>query len=525
MADQHVGAEDSTVRIGPPPFLAPGTAERQHPTGAVIHQSLTYSVPDGYRPLQMDVYVPVGLDAPAACVVWIHGGAWLFGSRQTPPDYWPEGALFQTAIDAGLAVASIDYRHSREASFPAQLHDAKAAVRYLRRFAGRARHRREPDRGVGRIRRRTPRRTARPRGRPRTRGHGRRARREQRRRRGRRLLRRLGRRHASVVPRHPAPRSGSRTSSPKARHPKPIPTSVILARTPLDPANARRLLSPVHHARAGGPPFLLVHGDARPRRSALAERSAPRGARGCGGARRTGDRRRRRSRLRGRRPASSDQTGRRVPPRPTRRPERHAMTLPTFPADFLWGVATAGHQNEGDNVTSDTWFLENVTPTIFKDRSGQGRRTAGSCGSPTSTSSPAWASTPTASRSSGRASSRSRASSRRRRSPTTRRSIDGCLARGLAPIVTFNHFTSPHWFAGRGAWLDAEAPALFARYCGVVMDRFGDRIELAVTFNEPDLPEMLTWAGLPGLHSPSSSARRSRPRRPPPAWNGTARAT
>ena len=33
--------------------------------------------------------------------------------------------------------------------------------------------------------------------------------------------------------------------------------------------------------------------------------------------------------------------------------------------------------------------------------------------------------------------------------------VDGCLARGLAPIVTFNHFTSPHWFAARGAWLDA----------------------------------------------------------------------
>jgi beta-glucosidase len=63
--------------------------------------------------------------------------------------------------------------------------------------------------------------------------------------------------------------------------------------------------------------------------------------------------------------------------------------------------------------------------------------------------------------------------------------------------VTFNHFTSPHWFAKRGAWLDPEAPALFARFCGVVMDRFGDRIALAVTFNEPDLPEMLTWANLP----------------------------
>jgi acetyl esterase/lipase len=40
------------------------------------------------------------------------------------------------------------------------------------------------------------------------------------------------------------------------------PTTVILKGSPLAPENARRLLSPVHHARAGAPPFLLVHGEA-----------------------------------------------------------------------------------------------------------------------------------------------------------------------------------------------------------------------------------------------------------------------
>ncbi|GAA1960216.1 hypothetical protein GCM10009776_23480 [Microbacterium deminutum] len=93
-------------------------------------------MPDGYRPLQLDLYVPADRSGPVPCVVWIHGGAWLFGTRLAPPDYWPAGALFQAAVDAGLAVASIDYRHSREAPFPAQLHDAKAAIRYLRHFAG-----------------------------------------------------------------------------------------------------------------------------------------------------------------------------------------------------------------------------------------------------------------------------------------------------------------------------------------------------------------------------------------------------
>lgn len=172
------------------------------------------------------------------------------------------------------------------------------------------------------------------------------------------------------------------------------------------------------------------------------------------------------------------------------------MTALRFPADFLWGVATAGHQNEGDNVTSDTWFLENVTPTIFKDRSGKATNgwerwesdldIVAGMGLNAYRFSVEWARIePVEGEFSEQALDHYEAV------------IDGCLSRGLAPIVTFNHFTSPHWFAGRGAWLDADAPELFARFCGVVMDRFGDRIHLAVTFNEPDLPEMLTWAGLP----------------------------
>lgn len=41
-----------------------------------------------------------------------------------------------------------------------------------------------------------------------------------------------------------------------------------------------------------------------------------------------------------------------------------------FPPDFLWGVSTAGHQTEGHDETSDTSFLEQVTPTVFQERSG-----------------------------------------------------------------------------------------------------------------------------------------------------------
>lgn len=167
-----------------------------------------------------------------------------------------------------------------------------------------------------------------------------------------------------------------------------------------------------------------------------------------------------------------------------------------LPDGFLWGVATAGHQNEGDNTNSDTWFLENVKPTIFQEPSGKACNSwelwetdldlAQGMGLNAYRFSVEWARIePSEGEFSEEALAHYEAM------------VDGCLARGLAPLVTFNHFTSPHWFAKRGAWLDPEAPALFARYCGVVMDRFGDRIAAAVTFNEPDLPELLTWVDLP----------------------------
>src|SRR5277367_1459465 len=47
-----------------------------------------------------------------------------------------------------------------------------------------------------------------------------------------------------------------------------------------------------------------------------------------------------------------------------------AAKTSSFPAGFLWGVATAGHQVEGSNTNSDVWALEHVKPTIFAESSG-----------------------------------------------------------------------------------------------------------------------------------------------------------
>ena len=112
----------------PPPEPREGT------DGSKRYEGVTYAAPAGYRPLQLDVWVPASA-APPPLVVWIHGGAWLFGDRRYLPETLRPNQLFEELINAGLAVATIDYRHALEAQFPAQLHDVKAAVRYLRAYA------------------------------------------------------------------------------------------------------------------------------------------------------------------------------------------------------------------------------------------------------------------------------------------------------------------------------------------------------------------------------------------------------
>jgi acetyl esterase/lipase len=98
------------------------------------YEGITYAVAPGYRPLQLDVWVPASPTSPPL-VVWIHGGGWMFGDRRYLPETLRPNQLFEELVGAGLAVATIDYRHALEAHFPAQLHDAKAAIRYLRAYA------------------------------------------------------------------------------------------------------------------------------------------------------------------------------------------------------------------------------------------------------------------------------------------------------------------------------------------------------------------------------------------------------
>src|SRR5262245_42279046 len=71
----------------------------------------------GSKSLKLDLHLPEG-DGPFPVIVWIHGGGWTSGSKQLSAD-GPQ--LRQTT--RGYAVASINYRLSQEAKFPAQIED------------------------------------------------------------------------------------------------------------------------------------------------------------------------------------------------------------------------------------------------------------------------------------------------------------------------------------------------------------------------------------------------------------------
>jgi acetyl esterase/lipase len=89
----------------------------------------------GYRPLRLDLYLPPAVTQPPPVVLFLHGGGWALGDRTLAGPGFTGRTFFEQLAEAGFAVASADYRLSGEAVFPAQLHDVKGAVRWLRRHA------------------------------------------------------------------------------------------------------------------------------------------------------------------------------------------------------------------------------------------------------------------------------------------------------------------------------------------------------------------------------------------------------
>lgn len=116
-------------------FVIAGFAQAQTPAGKPFFpdgvkalRDLAY-VENGHARQKLDLYVPERATNALPVVIWIHGGGWKGGSKDGCPP------LRQGFVQRGYAVASVGYRLSGDAIFPAQIEDCKAAIRWLRAHA------------------------------------------------------------------------------------------------------------------------------------------------------------------------------------------------------------------------------------------------------------------------------------------------------------------------------------------------------------------------------------------------------
>ena len=185
---------------------------------------------------------------------------------------------------------------------------------------------------------------------------------------------------------------------------------------------------------------------------------------------------------------------------PARAAPRRAM-----PGGFLWGAAISAHQSEGNNVHSDSWLLENLPETVFKEPSGDACDSyhlyerdfaiAKAIGLNCYRFGIEWARIEPEPGKFSQAALDHYA-----------RVLDSCRAHGLAPVLSYNHFTVPRWFAMRGGWEVADSADLFARYCERATRAFGDRVALASPFNEANIQLLIKV--LRGIATPEYRAKR-----------------
>lgn len=163
-----------------------------------------------------------------------------------------------------------------------------------------------------------------------------------------------------------------------------------------------------------------------------------------------------------------------------------------FPEGFLWGAATAGHQIEGNNVNADQWLLEIAEPKLPEAASGdacnsfalweQDLDLVKAAGLNTYRFSVEWSRIEPVEGAFSNAMLDHYAAM-----------IRGCRVRGIEPLVTLCHFTTPRWFAAQGGWTNQKSVGLFARYCERTFRHIGAGLRYITTFNEANSGSLLRF--------------------------------
>lgn len=125
----------SVLRGQEPPAEPPAPAKPAPlPAGVTLQKDITY-VPGGGASQTLDLYLPDSGGKAVPLLLFVHGGGWHMGSK--------DGCPAKFLAEHGYAVASINYRFSQDAPFPAQIEDCRAALKFLR--AGAAGFHIQPD--------------------------------------------------------------------------------------------------------------------------------------------------------------------------------------------------------------------------------------------------------------------------------------------------------------------------------------------------------------------------------------------
>jgi beta-glucosidase len=173
-----------------------------------------------------------------------------------------------------------------------------------------------------------------------------------------------------------------------------------------------------------------------------------------------------------------------------------------FPVGFRWGTATAAHQIEGGNVNNDWWRWEHTPGSGVAEPSGRACDSwnrwkedadlVATLGFDNYRFSLEW--------------------SRIQPAPGEwsveamdhyRRLCDHLRDRGVEPVVTFHHFTTPVWVADRGGWEQEETVDLFADFCHRSASALGESVGHACTLNEPNV--VATMGYVMGMFPPGRS--------------------
>jgi len=163
-----------------------------------------------------------------------------------------------------------------------------------------------------------------------------------------------------------------------------------------------------------------------------------------------------------------------------------------FPEGFTWGTATAAHQIEGGNTNNDWWAFEHTPGSGCAESSGdacdswerweEDADLVAGLGLDNYRFSVEWSRIEPAEGEISRAAL-----------AHYRRQCIGLRERGVDPVVTFHHFTTPLWLTALGGWETGAAVERFGRFCAVVAEALGDVMTRACTVNEPNIVATMGW--------------------------------